>query len=128
MRQRRLRRTPVQRPQLDHVVHETHDGLGPRLLLLQLSDVRPQVRHQPLGVLLVLDVGRELELGLGALDGLVEGGGLAAEMDQDEDELLVTLAQEILSGYVKEIPLDFLSNKKNMSLLKTCSNLKKVFI
>ena len=45
-------RAPVQRPELDHVVHEADDGHAAGPLLLQVLDVKLQVLHEPRVVLL----------------------------------------------------------------------------
>ena len=76
--------------------------------------MRPEVvQHGTVGLQgRVLAGGYVFELKLGAVDGLVEGGRLAAQVDEKEDELFVAFAQEILSRDVEQIAVDFLNLDK----------------
>ena len=72
LRQRSIVCAPVERAQLDHVVHEVDDGVDPGQLLLQLPGVLPQLQAG-----LASAVPRVVLLRLARVDGLAEAGGLA---------------------------------------------------
>lgn len=82
-------RPAIQRPQLDHVVDKADDGLGPRVLVLEIS----QPFSRLVAVALVSLV----------IDGLGEGGRLAPDVDEQKDELLVALAEQVLGRDVQKV-------------------------
>ena len=104
--QRSIVRTPVERAELDHVVHEVDDGVDPRQLLLQLPRVLSQLEAG-----LASAVPRVVLLRLARVDGLAQAGGLAPQLNQDQNQLLLAFVEQISCCDVGKITAEFLHTK-----------------
>ena len=107
LRQRSVHiRPPVQSAELHHIVHQVDDGVDPSQLLLQLPGVLPEVEAG-----LVSHVPHVVLLRTTGVDGLQEAGGLSAQLDQDQHQLLLALVEEIPCRDVGKIPTKLLKTK-----------------